>query len=205
MSFDPLMPRVAVPIVQRGMYVPEWYTQHTADDLDAVVVRDDGSLPNPQYIFKLREVFPERRWAIGSRLENGSAKMLSQSEFERRFKVWISKGLSSRGEVVDLQSDPDKEGIPTVEDFVMHALDDQGRTVRIGWKPAPTTFSAPRVMYDANGENPMPTLEAVAAGEAEPFDVAPCGKRVKKNYVHAHTKWCKHPACGGDGNEVEAA
>ena len=119
------IPKRHRPIPSRGTYVAAWcpWLDNPEADLD----RDVKHRGEPMG-FKVRDVLPERRFAI--RL---SGETLPDEKFEEWMRRWQAPLLPEG-------SDPDKEPLPRVERFVKRTLDptaepSTGRTMEIGFDP----------------------------------------------------------------------
>lgn len=119
-------PRV---VYGRDAYVPEWSPRFSDADLDADVKQNGQPLG-----FKLRDVLPERRWAV---TEGG--ELMSQRDFEDQY-LRFAERVVYQGRIISVRSqnpyyDPKLGHIPRVEAFVNVAHDYLGREIRIGFDP----------------------------------------------------------------------
>jgi hypothetical protein len=95
----------------RNVFVPPWYRPHP--DLEADVIGTRGQ----RLGFKVGDVVPERRWAIGA-----DGRVMSQADFEPKLLDWRKGNFEWRfppKPVPDLTL----EGVPSVDAFVSRGAD----------------------------------------------------------------------------------
>jgi hypothetical protein len=145
---DPYDIRDDIPVPARGSYIPAWSADYRAV-LDQPVLHHGRPLG-----YRVRDVLPERRWAIQPVANDGGCQLLEQRDFEDLYKQVRSKGINASGHVVPLPKvTPDWESIPRVERWVSMAPGADGRMRDLRQKtdsaaPAPR----PTVLYNAQGE-----------------------------------------------------
>jgi hypothetical protein len=202
-----------IPVPQRQTIVPSWYQRH--QDPQNTVVKQNGEPVPPG--FKVAQVAPELRWAIG---EDG--ELMPQLEFERSHEQWYNEQYRFVGQPVD---DPNLRSIPLVERFVARTVDPYDDT-RLQPIQAEKVEKAPPVqpVYNANGElveeagevekpagasvkpaaNPVPPPEPVETAPPEPEPkgfVTPCGRPLSaERYMQQHMK----SNCGNEECEALA-
>lgn len=209
---DPYAPRVARIVPGTRTYKPDWYEDHSKEDLQCLVVGPEGQklLDHVRHPLKMRvaDVMPSRRWAIG-RGQDGVARVMTQSIFIEFYQRFISKGFNSRGEIVDLPGDPAKEPCPRVEKWIQRVPDPENdRHKDFGADPYLGVEKPASVLYDSSGENPRPIEEVIEdtrspeqreGQTAVPGGVntepAPCGAQIRKGYVNVHRAKCKEASC----------
>lgn len=203
MSSDPYQTQQHRP-TDRGTYVPSWGGDVNAD-LDAPVASHDGVLQG----YKRGDVLPEKRWAVRTAGPDGMARMLAQGDFTELYQRYASFCVNSQGKIVPIETNIGNDPLPRVENWVRKAIDQHGRSMLLGQKkPLVPRPEVPEVMFDSHGENPVPTIEAIAADvptgiPASPDQIpltsgsetAPCGKEVRQNYLKQHIRFCKEEAC----------
>lgn len=116
-------------IYGRDAYIPEWSPVY--DDLALSVPVKNNGVPMG---FTLRDVLPERRWAV-----QASGELMDQRDFEERYKQYIERTVVD-GRLVSIRSknarfDAGVAPIPRVDRFVNTAHDFMGREIRIGFNP----------------------------------------------------------------------
>ena len=211
MSNDPYVIQNDIPIPDRETYVPGFTGPFSDLDLMAPVTLNGQRLG-----FQIRDVLPERRFAIQSGEKLG--ELYPQEEFQKRYVQWISRGCAADGTIVNLSQvneyfTPDLEPVPKVERFVDRKLDYGGKGVPINWDPKPQK-AVKTEAYTSDGEesrtdSALPVgFDAIAPpseAEAAPVESSPeappvthscneCGKEARSaaglaaHQRHAHPK-----------------
>lgn len=152
-------------IYGRDAYIPAFTPVFSELDLNCPVKDGDKLLG-----FTIRDVLPERRWAIR---ENGT--LLGENEFRQRYLEWASK-VSRGGRVIPIASvnglfDASLVPVPTPAAFVSVAHDFQGREIRIGFDPNKAPEKGKFILRDGEGR------------EVDPL--APSAKKVERMTVLA--------------------
>ena len=114
---DVLAPRKGIYIAERGTHVPAHYTPHAEN----VLVMQDGVPLLPQ--FRVRDVAPERRWAI---YENG--EIMAQHEFQAVWHQHIIENLRLAEEYMGnpharIDISPEREPVPNVIRYISVKVD----------------------------------------------------------------------------------
>ncbi len=192
-----------IPIPERSTYIPHWTPNHP--DLDVDVSQDGEPLG-----FKLRQVLPERRWAVKT---NG--ELIDPRDYRDQYVKWIARECVGSGQIVSIAShnrhfNPELVGIPPLREFVDCKIDGSGKRVPINYNPDHVSAPKPKPMFTHEGELAKPkgdsekpagfVAKAVEEGEA-PEDagsvfVAACGKACKSQAgrkAHERGHGCNAP------------
>lgn len=184
----PLTPRPG-DMTPRGMFVPPWYRPHENLDVDVIGTRGQ------RLGFKVGDVVPERRWAIGP-----DGRCMDPADFAPKLLDWRKGQFEWRfppKPVPDLTL----EAVPTVEGFVARGPDpandrrlidlsplqprvallrpnepvvDQGLAKDPRWKPAPKDAKdAALVDENARLRAELEALKAQAAAPPAPVERKP--------------------------------
>ena len=120
-----------IPYAAREMYYPGWAPDFTG--LDDLEIKDAEGEPfilgepdgegNPVPV-TLKDVAPERRWAI----DFDTGQLMGQRDFQDLFEAWIQFKCTKKGEIVAITEtnkyfDPRLEPVPSVQEFVLRQPD----------------------------------------------------------------------------------
>lgn len=136
---DPLLPRQHTYIPERGTYVPSWCPWDSLKWPTHVDVAQDRIMLG----YKVRDVLPERRWAIQ---QNG--EMLGQRDFEDQYKKYLA------GFALPVTFDINAEAIPRVERYVGVKVDPVSSEglVEMDYDPFKKPSAQPDAKYNQDGE-----------------------------------------------------
>lgn len=143
-------------IYGREAYMPEFTPAFTESELDLTVLDKGKPLP-----FTIRQVLPERRWAI-----QNSGELLPELEYERRYLLWAERVVRGNPpRIIPIRAsnqyfDRALIAIPTARRFVNVAFDYQGREIEIGFDPdkLPNPKAQKFELLDASGNSINPML-----------------------------------------------
>lgn len=127
-----------IPYPAREMYYPAWAPSFEGldelelkwSDGEAIYKGDPDEDGNPVPVM-LRDVAPERRWAV----DFDTGHLISQRDFSELYELWITNICKPDGQVEELAKgnkyfNPASEEIPNIEDFVLRQPDG----TRAHWK-----------------------------------------------------------------------
>jgi hypothetical protein len=137
-------------IAERNTVVPPWAP--TIRDFNITVkVREGDEIREIPPGFTIGEVAPEYRWAIDA----DTGIIMDQPTFKQEFERWYAAHYTMQNPPVKVEGEA--LSIPDVIDFVSRMVnpDDITKVIPIGTDLRRPVVSAPRLMYDRDGENPM--------------------------------------------------